>query len=578
MSRFGKPPSHNPIMARRRVDLCVLAFFLMAMLPAAAAAAEGEAGDSSASPTLAADPDRPGPRLPPVGRSIFDELFEAEPLAADRDDAAYRIPFPFERLLAEIEARIAPARVKTALIPIGRSLQRFAADPEYFASPRLVVAVDAAPTTGGDKPFLKDRFYLGYQPAARTIEVISYNEAAGRFEFQVVEDYAADQPAWVEYADRAICVTCHQGHAPIFPEALWGETNANPGIADRMIELGETFHGVPVRQGVDGPDAFDLATDRANRIATVQKLWDQGCGSGEAGRQRRAAVLYAALSFRLGGARQAWWPPSGDALRADLHERLTTLWPDGLWMPDSDLPNRNPLTELSSGKEPAAIIEPSGPFDPALPRAPVLVWQAPKDEAESFGGLARDVATFFSARDIGRLDARLAEQAGQAAQVHRGTCRTRHIDLGGGLGELRIFCESDEITLDGYVRRRGASILDGRLRSLNLGDHPTIALLRVAGGTVETETQGERLRIALREGATGLSARLATGESLSALSLTIKRSGAAEAEVAVHDDLSPLRDALRRLAEASLDDHPLGPGPLRRRALLAALETALSGS
>ena len=496
----------------------------------------------------------------------------------ERDGATYDVPFPFERLLAEIEARIAPARVKTALIPLGRSLQRFAADPDYFASPRLVAAVDAAPATSGDQPFLKDRLYLGYQPAAETIEVISYNETAGRFEFQVVENYGASEAIQVEYAERSICVTCHQGHAPIFPDALWSETNANPGIADRMAGLGEIFHGVPVRQGVDAPDAFDLATDRANRIAAVHQLWDQGCGTGETGRQCRATVLLAALGFRLGGARQAWRPDPGDELRADLHVRFTTLWPDGLWAPDPDLPNRDPLIELASGKEPAAVIEPSGLFDPTRRRAPIQVWQVPQDEPEAFGGFAQEVATFFSARDIARLDARLAEQAPESTQIYRGRCRTRHVALGNGLGELRIACDTREISLEGYVRRRGAEILGGRLRSLTLGDHATIGLLRVAGGTLLAEAGREELRIGLQEDAAGLGARLVTGALLSALVLKIDPSGAAEAEVAVLDDLSPLRNALRRLAETSLDDHPLGPGPLRRRVILSALEAALSGS
>ena len=39
--------------------------------------------------------------------------------------------------------------------------------------------------------FARDRLYLGYQENANLIEVISYNEAAARFEFQLVRDYRA---------------------------------------------------------------------------------------------------------------------------------------------------------------------------------------------------------------------------------------------------------------------------------------------------------------------------------------------------------------------------------------------------
>ena len=59
---------------------------------------------------LLADPDEPGPNLPPAGRSLFDELFEISPPGTPRPDARYDLPFPFERLLDELNARIAPAK------------------------------------------------------------------------------------------------------------------------------------------------------------------------------------------------------------------------------------------------------------------------------------------------------------------------------------------------------------------------------------------------------------------------------------------------------------------------------------
>ncbi len=105
-----------------------------------------------------------------------------------------------------------------------------------------------------------------------------------------------------------------------------------------------------------------------------------------------------------------------------------------------------------------------------------------------------------------------------------------------------------------------------------------IPLLRVAGGTVSAEGQGELLRLELHEGAADLAARLVSGERLSSLTLRFDRSGASEAEIAVLDDLSPLSAAILHMVEMVSDDNPLGPGPLRRRALLAALKAALNGS
>ena len=75
---------------------------------------------------------------------------------------------------------------------MGRSLQRNAASPDFFKFPRAVVVAEATPVSIPGKPLivLKDRLFLGYQPQAEAIEVISYNEMAGRFEFQVVENYS----------------------------------------------------------------------------------------------------------------------------------------------------------------------------------------------------------------------------------------------------------------------------------------------------------------------------------------------------------------------------------------------------
>jgi hypothetical protein len=97
------------------------------------------------------------------------------------------------------------------LIPLGRSLQRTAAAPDFFRHPRAVVAV----TGEGTGPMrAKDRLFIGYQDTSGLLEVISFNEAAGRFEFQIVRDYRAGGTPRVSYANRNVCIACHQNHAP----------------------------------------------------------------------------------------------------------------------------------------------------------------------------------------------------------------------------------------------------------------------------------------------------------------------------------------------------------------------------
>ena len=139
-------------------------------------------------PLWVVDPQAQEPDLPPVGRSLFDHLVGS--------NGAYEVPFPFESLIEHIDRRLSKTAyldrpIKKVLIPLGRSLQRDAAAPAYFASPRAVVAVDGEPADDHQAPamLLRDRRYLGYMEDAAVLEVISYNEAAGRFEFQVVDDY-----------------------------------------------------------------------------------------------------------------------------------------------------------------------------------------------------------------------------------------------------------------------------------------------------------------------------------------------------------------------------------------------------
>ena len=270
--------------------LLVLACGLGASVPAAAES-------SSAAPSWVITPSAAGENLPPSGRSLFDQLF-----AVSRNGQSnIEIPFPFAALLNRLDSELArdPASplppAKRVLIPLGRSLQRTAAAPDYFAFPRVVVAVDSE-NGPNSKFFLKDRLYIGYQEKSSVLEVISYNESAGRFEFQLIKDYRAGGKQQVYYANRNLCFACHQNGSPIFSRALWDESNANPQVASLLAASGRNFYGIPPGRGVDIPYAIDNATERANGFALTQRLWREGCGEGDLPARRcRAGLFVAAL-------------------------------------------------------------------------------------------------------------------------------------------------------------------------------------------------------------------------------------------------------------------------------------------
>jgi dienelactone hydrolase len=329
----------------------------------------------------AVDPGVPGPDLPPAGGSAFDAVFSR----AGPSGAVYDVPYPFPRLLQRLEyaaggETMSRSPLDSTLIPLGRSLQREAAAPDYFQSPRIVVAVTGEPASG-EGPLgirLKHRLFLGYQPRSNVVEIISYNAPANRFEFQVVRDYAAGQKPRVGYAPRALCTSCHHNAGPIFADAGWDETTANDQVARRLDGLGAQFHGVPMSAGDRAASAIDAATDDANLLSVYQRLWSEGCASAHANEiaRCRAGAFQAMLQYRLSNS-------AGFDRTAALYSRgylalqrrnWAQRWPDGLLIPNPNLPNRAPLMSPS----PSAV---SVALDPLRPRPPVARWESTSDRA-----------------------------------------------------------------------------------------------------------------------------------------------------------------------------------------------------
>lgn len=305
----------------------------------ASTAPSGPSITQSSGQVTAAPPDRlsarliPGSDLPPDGtRSLFDHL------VAQNES----LPYPFEALVEMIQRQAPPdAKPITLAIPFGRSLLKAQAD---FMHPRVLFAADfQAPNTPaalGVAP--RGQLFLGFVENAREIEVVSYNEAAGRYEFQLVQDYAADGARRIVYARRAVCTTCHQNGTPIFPQRPWNETNALPEIAAQIAAArGDTapYLGVPGQVALGVPERFDELTDIGAFTIALQQVWIDACGDDAACRR---------LMLKL-GLRYAWDPGAFDANAADvatLRERQQPHWPQaGIAVPESDIRNRDPLAE-----------------------------------------------------------------------------------------------------------------------------------------------------------------------------------------------------------------------------------------
>jgi hypothetical protein len=561
---------------------------LLGLLAGGAARADEASPPLPAAPVLAVDPDEPGPSLPPVGRSLFDFLTMQE-----IDGRAVQVvPFPFAALLERIEVEIGGPEpsLKSVLIPLGRSLQRNAANPEFFAFPRAVVAVDQGPAPRPDRSgmLLADRLYLGYQEKADTIEVISYNEAAARFEYQVVRDYREGGAAEVYYADRPTCIACHRNHAPIFSKPLWDETNANAAVAATLAALQDDFYGIPVARGVDIPNAFDVATDRANTFAALQRIWQEGCELPAPADSIacRADGLLAVLQYKLAGNRHP--APDrddpGQELAAALTRQWHALWPGGLAIPDADVPNRAPLAEPLDPHIPLSEADAirlttiERAFEPFEPRPPRKVWQAP-DSAELGPRLVQGLAQFLAAADVQRLDNFLWQQDAPTSDI-RGDCTIAPVDLANQRREIRIDCTGpDGLILQGYVQLQGGAVSGGGINRLQIaGD--AVTNLKVAGGSFERAAGQGRIVVQLEERAAGLHARLPDGSAIRALEIVWPLGGDSARGLAVATvahDFALVREAVEAIREQAARgaSDALALAPLRRAALMPALFAAL---
>lgn len=268
--------------------------------------------------------------LPPEGtRSLFDHL------VAQADG----VPWPFEKLVALLAQQDpSGAAPLSLLIPDGRSLLKGQAD---YAHPRVLVAADfqapGTPASLGLAP--RGQLFLGFTEQANEIEVISYNELAGRYEFQLVQDYRANGARRLVYAQRAICESCHQGGTPIFSVRPWNETNGQPETAAKIAAAvgGERYLGLPTAVPLAAPERYDELTDVGAYLVAAQKLWLDRCADAACRRQLlKLALDYARApgDFRTDGPGVA-----------ELRRLQAASGERDIAVPQSDLPNRDPIGE-----------------------------------------------------------------------------------------------------------------------------------------------------------------------------------------------------------------------------------------
>ncbi len=516
---------------------------------------------------------------PERGCSLFDRLFASSDPGRGRD-----IPVPFESFLRAIKVHLpendgsARTSLKTVLIPIGRSLQRDAAAPDFYKYPRIVAAFD---TLSRSKWLMKDRLFLGYQERAAAIEIISWSEDTGRFEFQVIEDYAPGLVPSVHYANRAVCTSCHQNGAAIFPVSSWQETNINRDVAKKIGEFHNRFHGLEIAPEHAGAGFIDASAARANLFAIYQKIWREGCHDRQddgLARRCRAGVFLSALKLRFSVLpiidRQ-------DPLYRDFFEPVSrrnweNTWPEGIRIQDSNIVDR----VIPDGTVNAAV---HYRHDPLNPRPPVLIWRGEKALDRIIEGLAE---RSLAEHDLVALDDRLATLAGISRATPAGPCKLK-FEGADNRTEVALDCQLEN-SVDGVVydlfgelTLRTNGHIGAPTNWMKFGVGGAFGDLRVANGSGRAANGAITFIVARRYGP--LRPRLPNGSALGRVRIrwpddVVDKSGAATkvhgvGTIEIVDDFQVVERALYSLIETDSPDRGdrFGDSPFRGSLLIRSI-------
>ncbi len=418
--------------------------------------------------------------LPDRGTSLFDKIFSRNTELGLRE---YNIPYPFQKFVAQLTEASGGVAPLQLLFPMGRSLQRVAAiagmknvpnaDP-FYRFPRLVLGFDQESLNSADhlNLNLKGRLYIGMNEKAELLEVISYNDEAGRFEYQVVRNYNAIKKPTVVYANRQLCLTCHQNQTPIFSRGPWSESNANPVMTEGMLrvmrsQMGDhlcaaglddpfcfdgkdyRYFGAPVAVDISAPQGLDQTTKLGNTFHAYHKMWQRLCSDMECRKQ----LLRQILLYKLVGQNLLLLTPDLQNLNSVLASRWQKEFPQGMVLPEASVPNRDPLQNVNDrgrenismiqGKAPAvksaleqvlALGNIPGEFEPARVRAPMQpAWTSPfllpessiGDAASPEPGVARLIAgyaEFFTTSDIKTIDRILISRPTEQVETLKAHC------------------------------------------------------------------------------------------------------------------------------------------------------------
>jgi hypothetical protein len=214
---------------------------------------------------------------PPGTRSLFDYLFSEKNASGE---FVYKVPDSFEGVMDRLRD-FGAGEPLGLLVPLGRSLDRLGSS---LSVPRLLTTFDGDPTRTYDglvAPNVRGKIFIGLGQKFDQLEIISFNERAGRFEFQIVKNLSQKNKHEVLYVSRQFCGSCHKHRVPIFARNPWQETNsfaATSAAIEKVRGSDQPIKGIRIHETNSAAYRFDRTTDASADMFMFQKLWRDGCG------------------------------------------------------------------------------------------------------------------------------------------------------------------------------------------------------------------------------------------------------------------------------------------------------------
>jgi len=492
-------------------------------------------------PHWVVNPAQAGPDIPAIGQSLFSELFTIPNPSIENissiGNRTVRLPVPFTKLEAHLQNYFDSSferPIAVVLIPLGRSLQREAAAPDYFLYPRkLLAVVNDSPARNQHSTILrKNRLFIAYQEKSRQLEIISYNALAGRFEFQTVENYGVDLVPEISYANRRLCMSCHQNGAPIMAKSPWRESNFNPEVA-RAIATASPQDSDGLMDTMDhAVISFDLATDYANYFSTVQFVWQNVCGVSQKNFEEslnsthcRATLLRALLQRTLSGGigfDEQTLRQSG-LLETSL-ETWNRKWPNGILIPTSDIPDLDPLDPAFNST--TLSTEQNTLLNPLSKRPPRAHWKKPV--FRFFEGVIERMAGFVSITETRELDSLLRKFGSFLTPVEQALDMICQVSDFEGTHSRKIMnCKPVDASIDASVKfqiaRTGKQITDLtfptiRLPGTKIAWNTSVIDIKITDVANGTLIQGSAYNTRLN-----ISSRLSDGNQIDGITLKLEK-------------------------------------------------------